>query len=130
MTTPSNCYKVKAFLDELDRGSPVEIQSSRFWFKVVEFLQTNWALIDELPDGGARVWFLNDNSGVFDSMFFESLESAVSGLMDNGFDLFDENSEAKKFIAPPERPFKRDPHPNGRIYSSGKFWMRRDQSHE
>jgi hypothetical protein len=33
MTTPSDCYKLKAFFDEMDRGEPVEIQSERYSFK-------------------------------------------------------------------------------------------------
>lgn len=127
MTIPSDCYKLKAFFDEMDRGEPVEIQSDRYWFKVVEFLQTNWALIEERADGRAVAWFINDNSGVFDSMMFESLEAAVDGLMTNGFDFFSANLEAGKFLVPPPAPFKRQPHPNGRIYSDGKFWIKSDQ---
>lgn len=122
MTTPSNCNKLRTFCDELDRGELLKIQSNQYWYKIVEFLQTNWALIDEQANGTARVWFINDNSGVFDSMFFETLEAAVDGLMNNGFDLFSENPDAAKFLTPPEGPYKREPHPNGHIYSEGKFW--------
>jgi len=28
------------------RDKPVEIRSRDYWFKIVEFLQQNWALID------------------------------------------------------------------------------------
>lgn len=100
----------------------IEIKSRNYWFKIVEFLQTNWALIDEQEDGKAHVWFFGDTAGVFDEMQFDTLEAAVHGLMDNGFDLYDENDEVKKFLTPPKPPFKRDTHPNGPIYSSGRFW--------
>ena len=45
----------------------VEIKSRDYWFKVVDFLQQNWALIDKVEDV-AIVWFFNDTSGVFDEM--------------------------------------------------------------
>lgn len=93
-----------------------------YWFKVVEFLQTNWALVDEQPDGSAHVWFIGDTSGVFDEMYFESLEQAVEGLVANGFDLYSENQKAQTFLKPPPRPFRTESHPNGPIYSSGRFW--------
>jgi len=127
MTTSSDYYKLKAFFDEMDRGEVIEIHSDRYWFKIVEFLQTNWALIEELADGRAIAWFVNDNSGVFDAMMFESLEAAVEGLMTNSFDFLSANPEGGKFLVPPPTPFKRDPHPNGRIYSDGKFWIKSDK---
>ena len=34
----------------------VEIKSRDFWIKVVDMLQQNWALIDELPDGGVIIF--------------------------------------------------------------------------
>ena len=42
----------------------VPIASRDFWFKIVEFLQQNWALIDQSADA-VTVWFLNDGGGVF-----------------------------------------------------------------
>lgn len=126
LSTQENSW-ASPFPDDFIRAEPLEIQRERYWFKVVEFLQANWALIEEGADGRARAWFINDNSGVFDSMMFESLEAAVDGLMTNGFDLFCKNPEATKFLVPPPAPFKRDPHPNGRIYSDGKFWIKSDQ---
>jgi hypothetical protein len=123
MKNPTASDEVQMILNDLNRDDSKEIPSDRFWFKVVEFLQTNWAIIDEQSDATARVWFINDSSGVFDSMSFRSLEEAVSGLMDNGFDLWAKNLEVQRFIAPPTQPFKRDAHPNGQIYSGGKFWI-------
>ena len=105
-----------------EQHNTVEIKSRNYWFKVVEFLQTNWALIDERENGTAHVWFLNDVSGVFDEMDFPSLGDAVDGLMRNGFDLYDKAEQVHKFLAPPNSEFKREPHPNGNIYSSGRFW--------
>lgn len=100
----------------------VEIKSQSYWFKIVDFLQTNWALIDEQNDGTATVWFFSDTSGVFDQIRFETLQCAVNGLMDNGFDLYEKREDVERFLTPPKPPFKRESHPNGAIYSSGMFW--------
>lgn len=99
----------------------VPIQSRDYWFKIVEFLQQNWALIDEV-EGGVTVWFVGDTSGVFDEMTFSSMAEAEQGLLRNGFRRYGDDPEAKNFIAIPEPPFHRHPHPNGPIYSSGRFW--------
>jgi hypothetical protein len=121
MKNPS-CSDVQTFLNDFNRDNSKEVPSDHLWFKVVEFLQTNWAIIDDQSNGRVRVLFINDNSGVFDAMSFESLEEAVSGLVDSGFDLWAKNLEVQEFLIPPLQPFKYDAHPNGRIYSDGKFW--------
>lgn len=100
----------------------LEIESREFWFKVVEFLQQNWALIDGLNNEKCMVYFISDTSDIFDEMEFVSLKEATSALIRNGFSLYAEDREVQKFIFPPESPFQRRPHPNGPIYSSGKFW--------
>ena len=51
----------------------MEIKSTDFWFKIIEFLQQNWALIEEQSDSGCIVCFIHDASGVFDRMSFESI---------------------------------------------------------
>jgi len=99
----------------------VEIKSRDYWFKVVDFLQQNWALIDEVEDG-AIVWFFNDTSGVFDEMTFRSLGEAVDALAGNRFQRYADQPEVAEFIRVPMPPFYQSEHPNGRIYSSGRFW--------
>ena len=99
----------------------VEILSRDYWFKIVEFLQQNWALIDETPDG-CTVFFFGDTSGVFDRLTFPSVTEAEAALRRNGFSRFAEDKEAQGFIAIPQPPFHERPHPNGAIYSSGRFW--------
>ena len=101
--------------------TPVEIRSRDYWFKIVEFLQQNWALIDDTPDG-CVVFFIGDNSGIFDRLAFLSVEEAEAALRRNGFALFSEDKEAQGFIAVPQPPFHERPHPNGPIYSSKRFW--------
>lgn len=101
----------------------VEIRSRDYWFKIVEFLQQNWALIDEEPGGdGCTVFFFGDTSGVFDRLSFSSRQEAEAALRRNGFRLYDTDERAKDFIAKPEPPFWEGSHPNGPIYSSGRFW--------
>ncbi len=98
----------------------VEISSRDYWFKVVEMLQQNWALIDVHLDSSATVFFIDDTSDVFDQMIFPSRDEAQNGLRINGFKLFSEDEKAQKFIAAPEAPFRDGEHRP--IYSSGRFW--------
>ena len=53
-----------------DESPTIEIQSRDYWFKIVECLQQNWALIDVNSDGSCTVYFIEDLSGVFDSLGF------------------------------------------------------------
>jgi hypothetical protein len=99
----------------------VAIDSRDYWFKIVDFLQQNWALIDTVEDG-ALVWFFGDTSGVFDNLQFSSVPEAEVALRRNGFKRYSEDTKARDFIAVPQPPFRRQPHPNGPIYSSGQFW--------
>lgn len=101
----------------------VEIQSRDYWFKVVEMLQQNWALIE--PSQSSRscvVYFIGDTSGVFDQIEFTGIAEAEKQLRINGFSKYEDNEDAKQFIVPPPPPFHRSVHPNGTIYSSGRLW--------
>ena len=102
----------------------VEIQSRDYWVKVVEMLQQNWALIEtgEAASSGARVFFIGDTSGVFDEMSFQSGDDAVHALRKNGFRRYADDLDLESFIGPPKPPFRRSEHPNGPIYSSGRYW--------
>ena len=93
-----------------------------YWFKTVAMLQNNWSLIDRQPDGTVVVSFINDASGLFDSLSFNTLNEAESGLKRNGFKRFADDLDAQKFISPPKTPFQPAQHPNGTIYSSGEYW--------
>ena len=104
-----------------DHEGVVDIKSRDYWFKIVDFLQQNWALIDP-HEAGAIVWFFGDTAGVFDEMIFQSVDAAEQALLRNGFRRFVDDPRAAKFIAIPQPPFRRRPHPNGPIYSSGRFW--------
>lgn len=99
----------------------IQIISRDYWFKIVELLQQNWALIDEI-DGVSKVYFIGDTSGVFDEMVFPTLDEAVIALNRNGFARFTDDKAAQEMIAAPDAPFSRRPHPNGQIYSSGRYW--------
>ena len=99
----------------------VNIHSREFWFKIVEFLQQNWALIEPEHES-VTVFFINDASGVFDRMLFSSQKKAEEALRRNGFKEYAMDVESQEFIKPPEPPFFESNHPNGPIYSSGRFW--------
>ena len=103
-------------------SEPISIQSEDFWVKVVEMLQHNWALIEPETAGGFRVYFIGDTSGVFDEIVFGSAEQAADALQRNGFRRYAGSEDVQSFLRPPSAPFHRRAHPNGPIYSSGRFW--------
>jgi hypothetical protein len=99
----------------------ISIDSSDYWVKVVEFLQQNWALIED-HDSGVRVWFIHDLSGVFDYLEFDDRTAAELALRRNGFRRFDDAFADHSSLRPPLPPFQQAEHPNGKIYSSGRYW--------
>jgi hypothetical protein len=101
----------------------IAISSKDFWFKIVEFLQQNWALIEKDAESeSCIVYFIHDGSGVFDQIQYPTIEEAEKSLRRNGFERYDKDPKAQGFIFPPRQPYFKDNHPNGNIYSSGKFW--------
>jgi hypothetical protein len=104
----------------------VEITSRDYWFKVVEMLQQNWVLIDANKENSVfTLYFIGDTSGVFDQMEFEDSTEAERQLRLNGFGKYAEDKQAQDFISPPLPPFYKSSHPNGEIYSSGRYWNSR-----
>lgn len=102
----------------------VDIQGRDYWVKIVGMLEQNWALIEtgDIQSAEVRVFFVGDTSGVFDEMSFPSSEEATHALRNNGFSRYAEDSRLQSFIVPPAPPFRRSQHPNGAIYSSGRYW--------
>ena len=98
------------------------IPSTNYWFKVIEMLQQNWALITPNDEGTITIHFIDDTSGVFDLMTFMTQNDAETALTRNGFRQYIDDAHAQTFILPPQPPFRERPHPNGPIYSSGRFW--------
>src|SRR4051812_49844510 len=103
-------------------NEPVAIQSRDYWVKIVEMLQQNWALFEADDQIAVRVYFITDTSGVFDEIAFPSSDAAQVALRRNGFQRFAESTKLQSFLRPPSPPFHRRAHPNGPIYSSGRFW--------
>jgi hypothetical protein len=66
---------------------------------------------------------INDTSGVFDEIAFPSTIKASRALHRNGFRRFSDEHDLQPFLRQPSAPFHRSPHPNGPIYSSGRFWQ-------
>lgn len=104
--------------------SIIALKSNDYWVKIVEFLQQNWALIEENESSAnVTIVFFGDTSGVFDTLNYPSKEDAVTALVKNGFYKYlDPNENFTEFIACPQPPFHWRDHPNGRIYSSGRYW--------
>lgn len=92
------------------------------WFKVVDFLQQNWAVVIEKKKD-VLVVFYGDTCGIFDEIAFATKSKAEYALQRNGFSKFLEDTMAKDIIGIPKGDFTERPHPNGRIYSSGRFWI-------
>lgn len=97
------------------------ITGNDLWVKVVGMLQQNWASVEPL-DKEVAVFFITDTSQVFDGMTFESVADAEAALTRNGFRRFDDAPDLKGFLRAPVPPFTEGTHPNGPIYSSGRFW--------
>jgi hypothetical protein len=103
----------------------VNISSRDFWFKIVDFLQQNWALIDKGAESeSCTIYFIHDGSGVFDKIEHATIEEAEKALRRNGFEQYDKDPKAQSFIFPPRKPYFKDKHPNGNIYSSGRYWRK------
>jgi hypothetical protein len=100
----------------------VNIEANDYWVKVVEFLQQNWALIEPVTPRGVCVYFISDSSGVFDELPFHSKKEAIEALKRNGFRHYAGDEELQSFLHLPLPPYRRASHPNGPIYSSGRFW--------
>lgn len=71
---------------------------------------------------GPLCFFVDDGSGVFDQLDFGRPDEAVAALVRNGFSRFRESPDLQEFLEPPPPPFTASAHPNGKIYSSGRFW--------
>src|SRR5262245_53140920 len=100
-------------------AQPATIQTCDYWFKIVEFLQQNWALIDQTASG-ALIGVVGDTSRVVDQIETNSVADAEGALRRTGFRRF-ADEDVSSFLSPPQPPFSPQPHPNGPIYSSGRF---------
>ena len=91
------------------------------WYKAVEMLQQNWAVIIDGADS-VFVVFYGDTRCVFDELSFASRWEAEDALMRNGFWKYLEDVRSHEFIGLPQGAFHFREHPNGPIYSSRRFW--------
>ena len=64
----------------------LNLKSTDYWFKIVEFLQQNWGVI-EITNSGCTVYFFGDTAGVFDQLDFHSIQEAEYALRRNGWGL-------------------------------------------
>ncbi len=68
------------------------------------------------------IYFLSDACCVFDRIVLDSTTDARSSLLKNGFQRYDEDPRLLDLTSPPQPPFFEGAHPNGPIYSSGRYW--------
>lgn len=100
----------------------LDIPGTDHWFKVVDMLQQNWALIASSAKGDVTIFFISDASHVFDRLSLPTVEDATAALQRNGFNRYADDPEDHDLIRPPSPPYREKKHPNGPIYSSGRFW--------
>ncbi len=99
----------------------MKIKNRDYWFKSVERLQQNWALIENVSDKSCNVYFIENNSFVIDEMAFASSIKAIASLQRNGFHRYCEDERAQQLIVPPKPPFQKISHSQGSICSSGWY---------
>lgn len=99
-----------------------EEESKNPWIKIVGMLQQNWALIIKQKNKVLIVFF-DDFCGIFDEIAYDSVEDAKQSLTRNGFSLFNEDKEVQSFVSTPQGKFHEITHINGKIYSSGRYWI-------
>ena len=71
---------------------------------------------------GVRLYFISDRSEIFDEIAFTSATEAEAALVRNGFECWRDSPDHRRYLRAPEPPYVRGKHPNGPIYSSGRFW--------
>lgn len=119
----------------------IRINNNDYWVKATcfEFVTLESVLIEKQKDGKFKVFFIRDNSYVFDIMNFESIEDVEKSLTKNGFEKYDSlkkqdnikrhghNKRLHELIlrigglSLPEMPLKIDKMFLANGYSSGKF---------
>jgi TFIIF-interacting CTD phosphatase-like protein len=106
----------------------LEINNKDYLYKIIGFLQTNWAFVqpENSDTGGCIVKFVNNRSELMDELKFDSKDEAYSALKKNGFMGDDEylnkyrsNESMKKPLPPYTDNTKYE---SNRIYSSGRYW--------
>jgi hypothetical protein len=102
----------------------IVLESNDYWVKIVDFLQHNWALIEENDSSDhVTIYFSGDTSWVFDILSYPCKEEAEIALKRNGFEQYlDPHENFKEFISCPQPSFHWSEHHNGRMYSFGRYW--------
>lgn len=98
----------------------VPVGFDQVWVKIIGMLQQNWAGIHDAPDK-AVIYFFDDHGGIFDQIEVKTALSAEQALLRNGFELF--QPRHAEFLTQPGPSFSWSRHPNGNIYSSGRYWI-------
>lgn len=72
-----------------------------FWYRFTPG-GIDWAVIEETPSAGAQARVAESGAADSHCLAFDSLESAVGGLMDAGFDLLSQDPLLARVFSPPK----------------------------
>ena len=119
----------------------IRVDSNDYWVKAVvfEFFDLRTALIEKQKDGVCKVFFIRDDSYIYDVMSFDSIKEVEEGLTRNGFERYDSITKPDNIerhgnnkrlhdeavitgIRLPEQPFKEDKYFFSGGYSLRGFW--------
>ena len=106
----------------------VIINNEDYLYKIVGFLQVNWAFIqpENSDTSECVVKFVNNASVLMDELKFDSKDEAYSALKRNGFMNDSEYLSQYQSDKPMQKPlppyFDRTNYESNQIYSSGKYW--------
>lgn len=94
----------------------IDIASTDFWIRVVDFLVVHWALIEVEGSGSRVIYFISDFSTVFDEVACSGVDQAERLLRRHEFVRYSADGPHTLFAAPPP-PYWPDQHIVGRVYS-------------
>ena len=92
------------------------------WFKVLGMLQQNWAAVFPQTNGRAVVHFFGDDSRIFDTLEFDSAQTAEGALEFNGFTRLSEDPSFSYIAGVPTYPLTHKAESIRAVYSTGGYW--------
>ena len=89
--------------------NPITLTNKWFWFKIFGMLNQIWALIEPLADSeSVTVYWIDDSARILRSQEFATEEEARNALVQDGYRLFEHESEVWEILCPPGGPYNTD----------------------